>query len=1223
MVPEQYLDCQGILNWLCDKTQSPQLRYTQTLLPNRMSLVDISLNPNGSNEDQEFLEKPFVLNNIRRGSSLLITLNKNYPLQDAEFNHYLDQKTNFFSDSETKSEEKEEKETKNFLKDEKKPKNKSKKNDQDIKPGEKEKLSENKIKEKIPKFSISDIQNAEWIRRGLKKFFDLSLDHLHSTGTPGLEKNYPKKNSKLKDQIPITRKIIFNQIENSIADGHSIEVYQTEKANGENAQVGYSSKLGKWIISSKNCSIVVEDEREIEKYNHERYSYAKVMAKAWFRYLSTCGNINLLKSELEFRTMIGEYIGQIEFIHIVKYTETKIKFYAIVDNNSAYSCIPTLEAFNFFTKYGIDHVSIEKIGSFTKISDLHTALYNLYIKISEQDLNEGGEGSVLYFTENRYKNYSRIETLENNIFSKRLENHNFDDVFEVTAAQKTLVLCKVKTLEYRINRKIRENVSKLKSKENAAFLINKFTTEFDELTTGFNLPKPKQDFLNFYHEILQEKLKQLEQGTKSSNLNYLLHGIKQETQERKKKFIQVIIEANCCLSINCKKIATELDYKLVDLRKNQAKPNTLCHDEFNLDFLFRLKEKVLLVCVGYDENTIQRSINSKNFHDPKECPRILTRYFIGSGKKHPNPYEKVLEYFQAKKKTIDKLQQCSNIYFIETSQTEEKHLADIISNKIQEIGEIENTGELEEHIEGEKSFLVIPIGFPGIGKTYLTNILKEFCKEKSLDFKEISSDKIRKKCIANYLNENPTVSYDENQSEVFKKTSKVAKAYFESNLTNYLNAKKTYLIYCDKNFPPNGLKHLLLLASNSNKNKKIVTIGLVPECKKYVVSAKKEFDFSYNLLITALHRILKREKHETMSGPDSYKIGIAIGIFHSFRNFELESAPVDYLIKLPFSNEEKELGDASLKYRINSVLDELETDYDAHFKNFEDIAAIIKDIDIPYENYKDKLLGQISEIISNYKTFNIKSVPQIEEDQSNPDEKVKPEQFKSAEDNKHEIFEEKKNEQSQPIKEIPYEESKLLGHRQSIPNKNFIPNQSKKNYRKVLYLGINVENSLRHILFDLVLNALEQFESIFSTQEIREDIESINQLKSNQFSGWKIPEQLHLTTKFFGNKAKESDLKDFNEGRSVGLLIDYLAYSPGKIICLKASLDTPDINVENKHPHITLLTCKERPKYSSDLLAAMNFKPGISKYSINAASAYTYQYYNDLIIEGRTKKYYN
>lgn len=58
------------------------------------------------------------------------------------------------------------------------------------------------------------------------------------------------------------------------------------------------------------------------------------------------------------KTFVGEYIGNVECQHLVKYPRESIIFYAIVDNNSPKICILPEDAYKIFKKYGFDAVKV-------------------------------------------------------------------------------------------------------------------------------------------------------------------------------------------------------------------------------------------------------------------------------------------------------------------------------------------------------------------------------------------------------------------------------------------------------------------------------------------------------------------------------------------------------------------------------------------------------------------------------------------------------------------------------------------------------------------------------------------------------------------------------------------------------------------------------------------------------------------------------------------------
>jgi hypothetical protein len=108
------------------------------------------------------------------------------------------------------------------------------------------------------------------------------------------------------------------------------------KANGENAQISYFHLTDQWVVSSKNVSILVSEPADIKSYEGERYGFAALIARTWFALLEgrSKASIEDLKKDLVGKTLVGEYCGNPDFQHLVKYEETTIFFYALVEANS-------------------------------------------------------------------------------------------------------------------------------------------------------------------------------------------------------------------------------------------------------------------------------------------------------------------------------------------------------------------------------------------------------------------------------------------------------------------------------------------------------------------------------------------------------------------------------------------------------------------------------------------------------------------------------------------------------------------------------------------------------------------------------------------------------------------------------------------------------------------------------------------------------------------------
>ena len=82
---------------------------------------------------------------------------------------------------------------------------------------------------------------------------------------------------------------------------------------------------------------------DLEIYTSDRFKFAKLIAISWFDILETIpgilsttylSDIQLFKKELEDRTIVGEYCGNIHHQHLVKYNKINIIWFAITQFGS-------------------------------------------------------------------------------------------------------------------------------------------------------------------------------------------------------------------------------------------------------------------------------------------------------------------------------------------------------------------------------------------------------------------------------------------------------------------------------------------------------------------------------------------------------------------------------------------------------------------------------------------------------------------------------------------------------------------------------------------------------------------------------------------------------------------------------------------------------------------------------------------------------------------------
>jgi hypothetical protein len=248
----------------------------------------------------------------------------------------------------------------------------------------------------------SKTKEVHWGRRGLIKFFDISDKSIKAI----LEENEKSIDKKYKG----VHYAIFSEIENVLSCNEElppehkakVHLYRLNKANGENAQISYFAPTDEWVISSKNVSIFVKEPLDIKLYQGERYGFAALMANTWFNLLEgrSKNELQELKEDLTGKTLVGEYCGNPDYQHLVKYDEVTIFFYALVENKSQHSCLPPPEAFRVLQKHKLPIVKNYEnsfYGKYTDYKELGQNLMQLFNTVATSSIFQDEEGSVLYF----------------------------------------------------------------------------------------------------------------------------------------------------------------------------------------------------------------------------------------------------------------------------------------------------------------------------------------------------------------------------------------------------------------------------------------------------------------------------------------------------------------------------------------------------------------------------------------------------------------------------------------------------------------------------------------------------------------------------------------------------------------------------------------------------------------------------------------------------------
>lgn len=115
---------------------------------------------------------------------------------------------------------------------------------------------------------------------------------------------------------------------------------------------------------------------------------------------------------------------------MVKYDQEEIIFYAVVEKLNTQACLPFEEGNAIIKKMGLPCVRMESFPQITSKEQLGKLIHELDQRVAKSPVEELGEGSVIYFE------------------SKDPE----------TGKLSVLNLCKLKTLDYRFWRKLREKL---------------------------------------------------------------------------------------------------------------------------------------------------------------------------------------------------------------------------------------------------------------------------------------------------------------------------------------------------------------------------------------------------------------------------------------------------------------------------------------------------------------------------------------------------------------------------------------------------------------------------------------------------------------------------------------------------------------------------------------------------------------------------------------------
>lgn len=240
-------------------------------------------------------------------------------------------------------------------------------------------------------------------------------------------------------------------------------------------------------------------------------------------------------------------------------------------------------------------------------------------------------------------------------------------------------------------------------------------------------------------------------------------------------------------------------------------------------------------------------------------------------------------------------------------------------------------------INKKKLFLVIPIMLPGNGKSFLIPYLHEalIVGEKSFSFEAISADKIRRECMNNLAQRQPSCK----EEKLFEQTGKIANITLTKNMEfqirNIRNSNKEYnFLFIDKNHTPNAFEKVVENARKMCPDGVELSItALCPECENNNLIKTENghiYPFSWNYFFTCFYRVQNRVEHETLVNRGEKSANVMIMYLQLFRDISLSEKSLkekgfDQVVKIDLTEEKKvEDFNENLANLLGKILDNTE-----------------------------------------------------------------------------------------------------------------------------------------------------------------------------------------------------------------------------------------------------------------------------------------------------------
>ena len=494
----------------------------------------------------------------------------------------------------------------------------------------------------------------------------------------------------------------------------------------------------------------------------------------------------------------------------------------------------------------------------------------------------------------------------------------------------------------------------------------------------------------------------------------------------------------------------------------------------------------------------------------------------------------------------------------------------------------------------KKIVIFLPISVPGSGKSFLMSHFKVLLQEKhQSELYVISSDVLRKQLMDELSSKDPSIP----KEELFPMTSKRSIHHYNEELAKLLKKiskddKELSFLFIDKNHLPPALPKVL--DHLNDKCSSLFThwrfIGLYPDSyESHQVSNKLIYPFSLNFMLNCLDRVQSRkDTHETLNGQGYKSANILFSFINGYRNIELNDKSIKHDfqmhlgVKMPMTLENKEtmsLFDAEIIEAFNNLIKDDNPRFDSE-KNKEKVNKFLEILESKHYTYM-----QVS--IDNIKVF-----------------------LNELIDICYGLFKEQPNKLKND-KKMVFEEKK---------EKIYIEKPAKIPF----YIGIFAKDQqiARKNISEYILSNLGWYFNKNPTNEtIKSDLKLFEKI-------YRSPDSIHVTTLFIGNDKSNvtSDIyKEFTQNIAFNIEVEAIVYVPQKLICGICFFDEKAINIENNHPHLTMMIAEWPAKNSNNVLNAIFMDKNSPLFNKHSQEHFRSQEsvdicIPDLLIEGIGKK---